>query len=138
MQNNHLDFRLKLQSVIIIQNTCCQIQRISPHAPLAFRYVCVRKNSPVFKHSPASINGKQSVSGRAAKYGRFRRVSTKHLGIICHNSCSYTGHTDAVRLKQLWREGCVCLAVEFKYHRASSRITDCSFKELKGSVGLGS
>ncbi len=49
---------LKVQSTILIQNTFCQIQRISPHGPLAFHSVCVEKT--VFIHSPGSVNGKQT------------------------------------------------------------------------------
>ncbi len=34
---------LKVQSTILTQNTSCQIQRISPHGPLAFHSVCALK-----------------------------------------------------------------------------------------------
>ncbi len=44
-----------------IKYAFCQIQRISPHGPPAFSVLCARwKNSPVFKHSPGSVNGKQT------------------------------------------------------------------------------
>ncbi len=51
---------LKAQSVIPIQYTFCQIQRISPHSPIAVRSVCALKRNPVFVHSPGSVNGKQT------------------------------------------------------------------------------
>ncbi len=61
---------------------------------------CKRETSRVSRVEPPA----QDV-----KYRRFNRVSTKHLGIICHNSCSCTGHTNAVcySREDHWREGCI-------------------------------
>ncbi len=80
----------------MIQNTFCQIQRISPHGPLAFRSVCA-ENSPVFMHSPGSVNEAASrvePPTQDVKYRRFSFASNKHFSIVCHNSC--TGQTNAV------------------------------------------
>ena len=54
------DSALKTQSAILIQYHFCQIQRIAPRGPLAIWSVCSSKKTPVFVHSPGSVNGKQT------------------------------------------------------------------------------
>ncbi len=49
---------------------------------------------------------------QVVKYWRFSRVSTKHFGVVCHNSCSYTGQTNAVHYLHEFEgalKGGVCL-----------------------------
>ncbi len=88
--------------MIIIQNIFCQSQRISPHNPQAFHSLCVLKKQSGVQTQPwlckRETNRVSHVEPptQDIKYQRFSRISTKHFGIVCHNSCSYTGKTDAV------------------------------------------
>lgn len=60
---NKQNINLKVESVVLIQYTFCQIQRLSPYGLLAARSVCAlekKKKNPVFIHSPGSVNQKQT------------------------------------------------------------------------------
>ncbi len=42
-------------------------------------------------------------------------------------------YVNRISLKEHWREGCICLSVEFKYQQAFSRITDYTFNSNKNN-----
>ncbi len=59
---------------------------------------------------------------QVVKYRRFvTRARTQDKLMLCVTRMSWKEH---------WREGCFCLAVEFKYQQAFSRIADYTFKRL--------
>ncbi len=66
------------------------------------------------------------------KYWRFSRVSSKHFVIICHNSCSYTGQTNAGSYSREFEgalKGGVCL---FDcWVQISSFLQNCRLRLLK-------
>ncbi len=51
-------------------------------------WLCKRETNTVSQVEPPT---------QVVNYQRFSRVSTKHFGIVRHNSCSSTGQTNAVR-----------------------------------------
>ncbi len=75
------------------QYTFCQIQRESPHAPLAFRSVCALKEKSGVHTQPWLCKQETNRVAQVEpptqdiKYQHFSRVSTKRFGIVCHNLC---------------------------------------------------
>ncbi len=76
---------LKVQSMILMQYTFCQIQRISPHGPLAFCSVCVLKKWSGVHTQPWLCKLETDRAAQVepptqdVKYRHFSHVSTEHF-----------------------------------------------------------
>ncbi len=73
-------FLKKVESKILIQYTLCQIQRISPHSPLAFRSVCALKKQPGVHTQPWLCKREPNRAARVdppTHVIKYQRISTK-------------------------------------------------------------
>ncbi len=74
------------------------------------------------------------------KYQHFSHISTKHFVWYVTTRAPTQDRlmlcVTCASLKEHWREGCICLAVEFKYQQGFSRIIDYTFKHESTSQCL--
>ncbi len=119
---------LKVQSTIIIQNTASFPFCVCPEKTVRCSHTALtkRETNRVSQVEPPT----QDV-----KYRRFSRVPINtlvwYVTTRSHTQDKLMLGVTCMSLREHWREGCVCLAVDFKYQQAFCRITDYSFKPLQ-------